>query len=236
MRTWTSYFFYRAQAVKTTWLLRTTVPVVLIVAAALTRGYWIRTIADSLICERSAATPVDALLIENFDVEYPLFEEAARLQQQGAPRILVPVPADPGRDTPNLVSARIVEVLAGVARLRNVEMIPVAESEPIVLNAAYGIRTFLTRERIRSVAVVVPAFRSRRSALVYSRVWGESGIAVACNPVLRNTQPYAWARTWHGRQQVGEQFAKLLYYHFYVLPLAAENPGPSDIVRAPLRR
>ena len=64
------------------------------------------------------------MIVENFDTEYPLFEEAARFQRQGARRILILVPASGDGTEPVLVSARIAELLANLARLDDAELIP----------------------------------------------------------------------------------------------------------------
>ena len=61
---------------------------------------------------------------------------------------------------------------------------------------------------------------------MFKRVLGESGITVACVPVLRHTAPYSWAKTWHGIQGVTEQFIKLQSYRFYVLPFVAGKRSP----------
>ena len=61
----------------------------------LTRPFWVRGIAESLICAADDPASAEAVLVENFDIEYPLFEEAARMQRRKPARILVPVPASP---------------------------------------------------------------------------------------------------------------------------------------------
>ena len=234
MRNWTGFLFYRHETLRTTWLLRCVVVVSVCLLIAVTRNYWVRIIARSLMCPQESGATAEAVIVENFDTDYPLFEEAARFQHRGTRRILIPVAASGDGTEPNLVSARIAELFANLARLRDAELIPVLESEPIVLNTAYRVRTFLDQQQIRSVALLSPAFRSRRSALVFKRVLGESGITVACVPVLRNTAPYSWVDTWHGIQVVTEQFIKLQYYRFYVLPFVAgmRAPVPSWINRS----
>jgi hypothetical protein len=216
--------------------LRFLAPIAVGLLLVLTRTFWIRTIAQSLICAADDPASAEAVLVENFEIEYPLFEEAARIQRSKPTRILVPVPASANTAEPNLISVRIVDVMASVARLQAVETIPVIESEPVVLHTAYAVRRFLRNEHIHSVAIVAPAFRSARSALVFKRVFGEAGIAAACVPVLRNTAPYTWADSWHGIQQVTEQFAKLQYYRFYVLPFIAKGGSEFDFVPARARR
>src|SRR5262249_33883626 len=87
---------------------------------------------------------------------------------------------------------------------------------------AYQIRDFLTTEHLRSVIVVTPGFRSKRSALVYHAVLDPVGIKVHCVPVFGQMTPAKWAKTWHGIQGVTEQFLKLQYYRFYVLWIHVE--------------
>ena len=60
----------------------------------LTHGWWTVAVARSLVCDANAA-PSDAILVENFDSDYLVFERAANLRRAGfAPRVLVPVLAD----------------------------------------------------------------------------------------------------------------------------------------------
>jgi hypothetical protein len=162
--------------------------------------------------------PSDVILIENFDPDYLLFERAVALHKAGfAARVLVHTQAsrDPAR--PNPVSQGIVEVMARVARLQDPEILPVWLREPISLNVVYQIRDFLTKEHLRSVIVVTPGFRSKRSALVYHAVLDPAGIKVYCIPVFGQRTPKNWMVTWHGIQEVTAQFLKLQYYRFYVL-------------------
>ena len=77
----------------------------------------------------------------------------------------------------------IAEVMARISRIGAIEIVPIREVEPISLNAARDVQRFLEREHIRSVIVVTPLFRSRRSALVYAATLGRAGIAVRCEPV-----------------------------------------------------
>jgi hypothetical protein len=86
------------------------------------------------------------------------------------------------------------------------------------LNAARDLLGFLEREGIRSVIVVTPLFRSRRSALVYDAVFGPAGIAVRCEPVESARGVDEWDDTWHGIQGVAEQWLKLQYYRLWVMP------------------
>src|SRR5207244_13000096 len=94
------------------------------------------------------------------------------------------------------------------------------DTEPTWIKVAYQIRNFLTNRSLRSVIVVAPAFRSRRSSLVYRAVLRPAGIHVYCMPVLGDNTPENWTATWHGIEDVMEQFIKLQFYRFYVLPLA----------------
>ena len=216
---WQRIFFYRKESLRTTWTLRLSLLLAGILAAFATRTFWTAQIGESLACREQIPGRSDALLVENFDLNYLVFERAAALERSGlSARVLVP--AQVSRQDPedlNLVSKRIAEVMAGVARLRHIELIPIQEKEPISLNAAYQIRDFLIGENLRSLVVVTPGFRSRRSFLVYESVLAPAGIAVSCVPVFGAKTAGNWASTWHGIQEVALQFLKLQYYRFYVL-------------------
>jgi hypothetical protein len=176
---------------------------------------WKAWVAESLVCEEQAGRS-DALLVENFDPDYLVFERARSLHRAGmGGRVIVPVSAD-GSGEANAVSKGIAEVMAGIAHLPAMELVPIGQTEPISLNAAQELRDFMTRERIGSVTVVTPGLRSRRSLLVYSTVFTPVGIAVRCVPVFGTTTPANWTESWHGIQGVVEQFGKLQYYRFWV--------------------
>ena len=204
-----------------TWKWRLAMLLLVILTGSLTRGFWIPSIGRSLVCTQEVASS-DAILVENFDPDYQLFERAAAMQQAGlSARVLVPTQAS-GRDSElaNPIFRGIAELMARFARVQNLEIIPiVVEIEPYSLHAAYQIRDFLTKEHLRSVVVVAPAFRSRRSSLVYRAVLGPAGIQVYCLPVFGEHTPENWTTTWHGIQVVTEQFIKLQFYRFYVLRL-----------------
>jgi hypothetical protein len=192
------------------------VPVTLLILF-LTRGYWLRAIGQDLACTESNAA-ADAMIIENFDPAYLLFERAAALQAERPTRVLVHVRAM--REDPtgiNPISRGIAELMARQARLGKIELIPVKEAEPYALTVAYQIRDFLAREHVRSVVVVSPDFRSKRTSLVYEAVLGPAGIQSHCIPVFGNHTPENWTSTWHGMQVVIEQFLKLQFYRFHVL-------------------
>jgi hypothetical protein len=218
---WPEFFVYRRESLTTTWKCRLLVILVVGIIASLTRGSWIPAIAGSLICTPDIQ-PSDVILVENFDPDYLVFESAATLQQAGlAARVLVPTAAS--RRDPAVVSVvdrGIAELMARVARVKDPEIIPVRhDAEPIGLNSTYDIRAFLTRERVKSVLVVSPAFRSRRSSLVYTKVLTPVGIEVHCLPVFGEHTPQNWTGTWHGLQDVALQFIKLQFYRFDVFGL-----------------
>ena len=73
--------------------------------------------------------------------------------------------------------------------------------------------------------IVTPIFRSRRSALVYDAILRGTGIAVHCQPVQGSRGVTNWTRSWHGIQEVAEQWLKLHGIHrFSVLPFRAGAP------------
>jgi hypothetical protein len=185
---------------------------------ALTRGSWLSLIGYSLVC-RSDLVSADAILVENFDLDYRLFERAADLERKGwSARVLVLTPTSSSdSNEANLVSRGIVELMARFARIEHLEIIPIREIEPYSLNAAHQIRDFLIREHVRSVLVLSPAFRSERSSRVYGAVLRPAGIQEHCLAILSQHTPENWAASWHGIQSVTEQFIKLQYYRFYLL-------------------
>jgi hypothetical protein len=217
---WRQHLFCTRTATRATWKLRLAVVALVVFVAAATHGVWTARLGQSLVCPEEVA-PSDLILVENFDPNYLVFERAAALQAAGlAPKALVPVQAlDTGG--PNLVSKGIAEVMARYARLGVWEALPIREVEPITLNAAAQLRDHLIRERVGSVILVTPGFRSRRSALAYRAVLGPAGIQVHCVPVFGLKTPESWNKTWHGVQEVAEGFVKLQYYRFYVLPFRA---------------
>jgi len=218
MGTWRRHFFYTRESIRTTWKFRIGMLIVVIFIGALTSGLWIGQIGRSLVCAPDLA-PSDVILVENFDPSYILFERAAALQKAGlAPRILVPVQASPDPAVANPVSKGIAEVMARQARIGAWAMIPIREIEPISLNAAFQIRDHLAREHVKSLVVVTRGFRSRRSSLVYRALLDDGGTQVRCDPMFGRTTPERWTDSWHGIQEVVEEFLKLQYYRFYVIP------------------
>ena len=220
---WTRHFIYRREQVKTTWTFRALVLTVIIVGVWLTSGRWTVAVARSLVCESNAA-PSDAILIENLDPDYLPFEEAARLRRAGlASRVIVPIRFDADTHQPNMVSLGTANLMAGIAHLGSFEIVPRQEVEPISLNVARDVLRFAQRENIRSVLVVPPYFRSRRTSLIYAATLGRAGIIVRCSPVEGSEGDALWIRSGHGVQNVAEQWLKLQYYRLYVLPFKARS-------------
>jgi hypothetical protein len=223
-RGWSHHFLYRTTHLRTTWKLRLGLLALLVGIPWLTSGWWTIALARSLVCESDAA-PSDAILIENFDPDYLLFERAAELRRKGlAPRVLVPVREDPS-SAPNLVGLGTAKVMAEVAHLDAMDVVPYREVEPISLNAAYDVVKFLRQQQLRSVIIVAPNFRSKRSSLIYAATLGQAGIAVTCEPVGAVIGIDSWTASLHGIQNVVEQWAKLQYYRLYVLPFR-RAPAP----------
>ena len=205
-----------------TWRLAL-VTLIVLVTVMLTSPLWLRAIARGLVCAETVA-PSDAMLVENFDPRYLLFEQAAALEAANTARVtFVPVEASSDPKIPNAVSVGIADVMARQARLRSWRPIAITHTEPISLNAALQIRQRLAAEGVKSLIVVVPGFRSRRSALVYQTILGRTGITVHCVPVIGGASPETWTQTWHGIQEVGGELVKLQYYRFYVLPFRAPS-------------
>lgn len=216
-RNWTRHFVYRTTHIRTTWKFRVGFVVLVLAVVWLTSSWWTAAIARSLVCEANGA-PSDAILVENFDSDYLTFEHATRLRKAGyASRVLVPAARDPHTLDVKPVERATAEMLARLSRLGDFEFVPIQTVEPISLNAAGDVLRFIQKARIRSVLVVSPLLRSRRSALVYEATLGRAGITVRCEPA-RSRELASWTESWHGMQNVAEQWLKLQYYRLYVLP------------------
>jgi hypothetical protein len=216
---WARYFVTRREVTKTTWAFKATAIVALVLLFFLTEPVWARAVGESLVCTQGGHVErTDAILIDDFDRDYLLFERARHFQEAGlSSTVIAPVNlvAD-GSVSP--VSEAMVDVLARLARVKHLRMVPVTIVEPISLNAAFDIRHFVEQNGIKSLMVVTPAFRSGRSMMIYRAVLEPVGVSAHCAPVFDGRTPANWTRTWHGIQDVALQFVKLQYYRFYVLP------------------
>src|SRR5215471_1535664 len=101
---WTRHFIYRTEQTRTTWKFRVGLVALIAATAWLTRGSWSVAIARGLVCAADGS-PSDAILIENFDPSYLVFDRARHLRLAGlAKRVLVPVSTnDPDSDATNAV-------------------------------------------------------------------------------------------------------------------------------------
>src|SRR2546425_2324458 len=150
---WQRHFFYRKESLKTTWTLRLSVLLLAVFIVWMTHGFWTLKIGESLTCKEQVI-PSDALLVENFDPIYVVFERAAALQRAGvADKIFVPVSAGEDEEMPSAVYEGFATVMSRIARIQDMKVIPVPAIEPISLNAANRIRDFLVRENVKSVVV-----------------------------------------------------------------------------------
>ena len=160
---WTRHFIRQRYVWRTTWKLRICI-VLLLVAVGLSAGpHCLIWLGRSLVHD-DVPMVSDAVVLENYDHNYLVFETAARLLRGGmSDRLFVPTPIfnDPSR--PNVVSKGIVEVMTRVARIDNAELIPVEHLEPITLSVATQVSKVLLDRGFRSVIVVSPTFRSQRS-------------------------------------------------------------------------
>jgi hypothetical protein len=201
---------------------------VVLLAAWLSRGWLSVAVAETLVCSDTLA-PSDAILVENLEADYLMFERAAELRTAAlATRVLVPLQTNRDHSAPSAVALGTAEVMARIARLGAFEIVPIQLVEPISLHAAHDVRRYLEREGIRSVIVVAPLFRSKRSMLVYAATLGRAGITVRCAPVQGTRGVDTWTASWHGVQQVAEQWVKLAYYRLYVLPFRLDAREPGD--------
>src|SRR5215475_5984880 len=121
---WRRHFFYRKESLHTTWKLRISIVLLIVLATAATGRFWKLQIAQSLVCAEKI-TASDGLLVENFDPSYLVYERAGDLQRIGiAPRIFVPVRA-PDAKTPGGVEKAVTELMAHLARVSSFEIVPI---------------------------------------------------------------------------------------------------------------
>ena len=204
-----------------TGIRRRLVPVAAVAVAAallLTRGYWLRALGDSLVCPASLAIS-DAIVIENVEDNYRLFEHAQRLQNRGlSGTVLVPVlTADHGDAAPEVVSRGVTDLMCRTAQIRNCMTFDAVLDEPISLNVAKRTAEELRARGASSAIVITDGFRSRRVSETYRSVFGAAGLTVHIQPVFGRIRPDNWHTSWHGIQDVGLQVLKLWYYRLVVL-------------------
>ncbi len=182
-----------------------------------TRGWWLDWGARSLVCEEDSASG-DVLLIDNLESNYLLFEKAEELVSSGrVQRVMAMVPTTADGDHPGRIAQGIVNLMAEVARIERLETIPVLEEEPISIHAAEQVKSHIEGDGVHSLILVTPGFRSRRSQLVYQKVFADSGVKIRCVPVFGLKTPESWRATWHGFEEVTLQWMKLWYYRLFVL-------------------
>jgi hypothetical protein len=205
---------------------------VLSLVAVAFRGSLLRAVAEGLVTS-GPVEKAEVLLIENFEPNYLLYQEARNLRRAGkGERIIVPVQTDKDSDEPNSVSLRIAEVMCQEARIADVEFLPVRHTEPITLGVARQLSAKLKAENVSSVTVVTSGFRSRRTWLVYDSLLSPLNVRVSVAPVFGSARPENWTRTWHGIQNVVLQWVKLQYYRWAVLQSLCWAMLPKTVVPA----
>jgi len=214
-----NWFLYEVRKLKTTWKLRIGVILALILFALLTGNYWLVAIGHSLVHEDELVRS-DVILIEDFELgDYLLYEAAAGLQDRElGTRVLVTGWTRSNRTSPDPWVRQVIQTISSAAGVEGPEIIGMRELEPITLNVARQLGDALRKDNVRSVIVVSNAFRSNRSSRVYRKVLEPLGIQVYIAPVFGTRKPKNWWRTWHGIQEVIQEFLKLQYYRFFVLP------------------
>ena len=185
------------------------------------RGAWLRAAAGSLVCAPNTS-PSDAVLVDNVDPNFLLFDAARQLQARGhAETVLVPILRSRSGDEPLAVTRGIVDLMCTTAGVERCQVFETPSREPISLNLARHVADELDARGIRSVLLVTPGLRSQRSFEVYGSVFGPRGIVAHCHPVFGAQDTSNWFDSAHGVQDVVLQFLKLWYYRIVVLPRAA---------------
>ncbi len=216
-RNWKECLVRRRTVWKTTWLLRLTVVAVSGALGFSTRGIWLPAIGHRLIHD-DAPTTSDAIVIENYDQDYLTFELASRLLRRGyAPRLIIPVAVSGDPEVPNAVYEGFMQVMTQIARIEEPQTVLVEQTEPITLSVARQVSKTLAEQRVESVIVVAPRFRSRRTFEVYRRVLAPLDVQVLVMAAGGTRTGENWWHTTHGIQQVFLEFVKLQYYLLFVL-------------------
>src|SRR5262245_22786314 len=122
---WLRFVVVRREVWKTTWGFKAAVVGVLFVLVQFTSPFWTRAVAESLICgEARDVKSVDAVVIDDLDLNYLAFERVRILREAGvSSRVVVPVSAAPN-GKPAAVPASFVEVLARLSRVGDIETVP----------------------------------------------------------------------------------------------------------------
>jgi hypothetical protein len=216
---WTRYFVTRKEVVKTTWIFKAALIVAAVGGAYLTEPLWADWVAESLVCQNAERLErADAILIDYLDPDLSMFGRASQLQAIGlSAKVIAPVDVDPATGSISTVAQAVIDVQARQARIDHLTTVPASDAEPYSLNTAFHIRQFAKENRIASVILVTPAFRSKRSMMIYAAVLAPAGVSIQCAPVFRRSVR-EWTHTWHGIQDVALQFIKLQYYRWYVMP------------------
>ena len=119
----------------------------------------------------------------------------------------MPIQTDRGASDTNAVALGMAEVMAKIARLGTIDIVPIREVEPS-LNAARDVLRFLERERIRSVIVVSPLFAADDPRSSTAPRWAAPALRSGASR-SRERKTESWTLSWHGVQDVLEQWLKL---------------------------
>jgi len=212
-------FFYKAEVVKTTWKLRITLLVFLLIFCLVTGRFWLLLVGRSLIYE-DKLVPSDVILVENFEAPFLAgLSQAVRLQDAGySERILVVrlIPRE-SRFISSTFLGQVWDSYCQAVGIHDPEIVVVEQVEPITLNMAKQLTSTLKKTSVESAILISGIFHSKRSCLTYREVLEPLGIQLSCLPVSGTVDPDHWWQTSHDALYVIEEFLKLQYYRLFVL-------------------
>jgi hypothetical protein len=175
-------------------------------------GRWLPALAETLLCEQHTGV-ADAVVIDNVQPNYLLFERAQRIQADGLARlVLLPIPAVLQDGTPSDVYVGFMEVMCRIARVAECTPFTAPGYEPISLTVAEGVARESQLRGVRSILLVSSKLRSRRTEAIFKQVLDRRGVRVLCQPVAGTYSTRDWFKTTHGVQDFVLQFGKLWYY------------------------
>lgn len=188
-------------------------------AAWLSAPSWLPLIVDPLVAHYAGAS-TEAIVAEGwFALDDNLAREIARICRSGQ-RVYVIVNEKAGDfygfELDRVGQSRLNLARAGVDTSRATILL-MSHSPDVPGNTAlYAVqlRDRLRRDEVRSFTLITDSFHSRRSCLIYSRIFAGSGVAIDCYPAPMGFDRSNWWRKSSGMQYIMAEYVKLIYYLF----------------------
>lgn len=193
--------------------------IIILGTAWLSGPAWLPWVSDPLVAPYSG-TPTEAIVAEGwFALDEDLARDIARIcRSDQRVYVIVNEKAEdfygfeldrPGQSRRNLARAGVDTSRAIILLMAHTPDVP----GNTALYAAQ-LRDRLRKDGVRSFTLVTDSFHSRRSYLIYSRIFAGSGVAMDCYPAPLGFDRSNWWRRTSGMQYVMAEYIKLGYYLF----------------------